>query len=297
MKRNGIDFFPFPSTNNTALRLLEAEFKLKGVAIYVKLLQKIFAEEGYFYKVTDDVVLLLKQEFNLATTDRTIQVLIQKCVERDIFDKKMFENFQILTSEEIQKEYLNAVRKRKHLNLIEEYLMPFAKKFLKMAEETQKTAEESEEMAEENSKGKESKGKNLTSNLVKEGELLTTTIQENENQHQTPSDAEKINLFNLKTGKYVKDINVLPIDVDIELLIDKVNKSTFLKNANNFTLKVCLEKYDKIIAGVYDDDVRPEPRAQITTRHAPGTNNAPGTFARTYSTTDYSNLLTDAKKV
>ena len=64
--------------------------------------------------------------------------------------------------------------------------------------------------------------------------------------------------FKESTNKFVDDVDIIEKDIDIDLLIKKVNNSQFLKNAPNFTLKQCLKHYDKIIAGVYDNDKKEE---------------------------------------
>lgn len=243
MKRNGIDFFPYPSINSTALKLLEAKFKLRGVAIYVKLLQKIFSEEGYYFEITDDVILLFKQE--IGVNDNIIPEVINECIARGLFDKEMYDKYRILTSNEIQKEYLNAVRKRKDFEIKEEYRLPFATIFLKKAEEKQKTAEESEKTAEELNKGKESKIKGNKTTLIYESD--NTAVE-------PPCHSQLIEEFKNATNKYVADVKTIPLGVDMELLTNKVKNSKFLMNAKNMTLKQCLKHYDKIIAGVYDND-------------------------------------------
>lgn len=267
MKFNGIDFFPFPSRNSTALQLLEAKFKLKGVAIYVKLLQKIFSEEGYFYKVSDDIILLLKQEFNLACADNIIQDLINECITRGIFDKFMYEKYNILTSDDIQREYLNAVRKRKKLELNKEFLLPFALNFIKRAEETQKTAEDLE-------KGKERKENKKETTQVTEG-YINSLVSKNTDT------SSLIDYFKNETNKYTADVTSIPIGVDMQKLTEKVKNSSFLMSANNMTLKQCLKCYDKIINGVYDDD-------------KPKVSNKPElVFKRNYSTKDLNSFFTN----
>lgn len=274
MKFNGIDFFPFPSRNSTALQLLEAKFKLKGVAIYVKLLQKIFSEEGYFYKVSDDIILLLKQEFNLATADNIIQDLINECIARGIFDKFMYEKYNILTSDDIQREYLNAVRKRKKLELNKEFLLPFALNFIKKAEETQKTAEETQKTAEDLEKGKERKENKKETTQVTERDITTVVDKKNDS-------ISLIDEFKKATNKYTADVITIPIGVDMSKLIEKVKNSSFLMSANNMTLKQCLKCYDKIINGVYDDD---KPKAS---------NKPELVFKRNYTTKDLNSFFTN----
>ena len=245
MKRNGIDFFPFPSSNTTALQLFETKCKLRGVAIYLKLLQKIFYEEGYFYKISNDIILLINKEFGV--NDDIVLDVINECLTRGLFDKSMYEKYNILTSDDIQKDYLNAVRKRKYIEIKEEYRLPFACNFFKKAEEIEKTAEDLLKMAEEMNKGEESKVKESKVINVEEGNNLLHST----NEQDFPTLIDK---FKNATNKYVGDVKVIPIGVNIDLLIEKVNNSDFLKNAPNFTLKQCLKNYDKIIAGVYDND-------------------------------------------
>lgn len=243
MERNGIDFFPYPSQNSTALKLVEAKYKLRGVAIYLKILQKIFNEEGYFMQISDDIILLFKQE--IGVNDNIIPELINECIARGLFDKEMYERYKILTSDNIQKEYLNAVRKRKNFNIKEEYRLHFATNFLKTAEEKRKTAEEIKKTAEETDKGKESKEKKRKNTLINESEKTAV---------EPPCHSQQIKEFAESTNKYVGDVTTVPVGIDMQLLTKKVKESNFLMGAKNMTLKQCIKHYDKIIAGVYDND-------------------------------------------
>lgn len=243
MERTGIDFFPFPSANSTALKLVEAKFKLRGIAIYLKLLQKIFNEEGYYFEISDDVILLLKQE--MGVNDNIIPELIKECIARGLFNKEMYEKYSILTSDNIQKEYLNAVRKRKDFNIKEEYRLPFATKFLKTAEEKQKTAEEMEKTAEEIDKGKERKAK------INNKE---TSLKRSKETAEEPPCLTAIENFKKKTNKYVANVTTIPIGVDMELLTQKVLESDWLMSARNMNLKQCIKHYDEIINNNYAND-------------------------------------------
>lgn len=243
MKNTGIPFFPFPSTDTLAIELLEAKFKSQGINIYLKLMQQIFSDEGYFLQLTDDFILLFTRK--IGVRDGIVPAVIEECVSRGIFDKELFEKYKILTSDEIQKEYLNAVRKRKNFDIIQKYRLHFATKFLKMAEENEKTAEEMQKTAEDLNKGKESKEKKSKQTLSNE--------RDNNGGVAPPCHTQQ-EKFKQATGKYVEDVKSIPLGIDIDLLIEKVNKSDFLKNAKNMTLKNCLKNYDKIIAGCYDND-------------------------------------------
>lgn len=159
MKILGIPYFPYPSANDDRLDYLESEFRLKGLAIYLKLLQKVYGHNGYYYAISNRSISILRKAFDLKPTDTMISDIIDFCVNEDIWSKEMWETYHIITSEEIQKEYLNATRKRKNVieSLDERYLIGFALSYYKKAEESQKKAEEMEERAEETDKEKKTK--------------------------------------------------------------------------------------------------------------------------------------------
>ena len=277
MERTGIDFFPFPSVNSTALKLMEAKYKLRGVAIYVKLLQKIFSEEGYYYQISDDVILLLKQE--MGVNDNIIPEVINECIARGLFDKEMYEKYNILTSDNIQKEYLNAVRKRKNFNIKEEYRLPFATNFLKTAEEKQKMAVENGKTAEELNKGKESKP-NLSNK--------ETSLKRSKETADEPPSLSAIENFKKQTNKYVANVTEIPLGIDMELLTKKVLESDWLMQAQNMNLKQCLKHYDEIINNNYANDKRKQSNYQqkndaVITHH--------------YTEEEVSNLFTDLDKL
>ena len=252
MKFNGLYYFPFPcltiaekeidaldnlETNYfEAIQLIEDKFRLKGFAILIKLLQKIYSTNGYYMFVSDNIILRLKREFVLSNADNIISEVISECLNLGIFSKSMYDAHKILTSNRIQADYLRAVRKRTIVDLQQEYLLPFSLNYLKKAEEKEKTAELLKKTAEELDKGKgkkEKENKNEVNNL-EEGNTIVHSTKEQD----FPTLIDK---FKQSTNKYVGDVKTLPIGIDIDLLIQKVNNSDFLKNAPNFTLKQCLK--------------------------------------------------------
>lgn len=299
MKFNGLYYFPFPcltiaekeidaldnlETNYfEAIQLIEDKFRLKGFAILIKLLQKIYSTNGYYMFVSDNVILRLKREFALSNADDIISDVINECLRIGIFSKTMYDAHNILTSNRIQADYLRAVRKRTIIDLQQEYLLPFSLSYLKKAEEKQKTAELLPKTAEDLNKGK---GK-----IEKEKENEVSYVEEGNNLvHSTEDFTSLINKFKNSTNKYTGDVHTLPLGIDMDLLIQKINNSTFLKNANNFTLKQCLKSYDKIIAGVYDDSNKKEKQNINVSSKA-------HVHERTYSTEELDDLYTDPDSI
>ena len=83
-------------------------------------------------------------------------------------------------------------------------------------------------------------------------DYLTDFARAQYNKNLEMRDCERIKReFKNATGKYVADVTFIPPNIDMELLTEKVLESEFLMNQNNFTLKVCIKHYDKIINDCY----------------------------------------------
>lgn len=118
---NGISYFPLDVHLDEKVELIEAEFGLKGFAIIVKLFQKIYGGQGYYCEWTNDIELLFAKR-NGAGCGLVSQI-VQECVAKGIFDSELFEKYQVLTSKGIQTRYLDAVSRRKKVEIQSEYLL------------------------------------------------------------------------------------------------------------------------------------------------------------------------------
>lgn len=132
MKKQGIPYFPLDVELNEKFKLIEAEYGLKGWAVVVKLFQKIYGEDGYFCLLTTNVRLLFSQE--IGASDSFVAEITKASIKRDIFDKGMFEKYQILTSRGIQRRYFKAVSRREHVKIDERYLLISVADFSKNAD-------------------------------------------------------------------------------------------------------------------------------------------------------------------
>ena len=125
MAKEGIDSFLLNCQLDEKFELIEAEFGLKGFAIVVKLLQRIYGEHGYYCEYNKDISLLLSRSFGLGNREgeNIIDQVVNASVKRGIFDKELFDKYSILTSSGIQKRYLDVTYKRKEVEIIEAYLL------------------------------------------------------------------------------------------------------------------------------------------------------------------------------
>lgn len=125
----GIPYFPLDVYVDDKIRLIEAEFGLKGFAVIVKLYQKIYGGFGYYCEWTNDVGLLFSQDVGEGYS--SVSEIVSAAIRRGIFDNDLYEKYNILTSQGVQKRYFSAVSRRKQINVKSEYLLINVEQFSK----------------------------------------------------------------------------------------------------------------------------------------------------------------------
>lgn len=128
--KDGVDYFPLDVSMDEKFDLIEAEFGLTGFAVVVKLYQRVYSR-GYYCEWTDEVALLFGRSIGLG--GNVVSEIVNAAVKRGIFDKNMFDKYQILTSKGIQERYFEAVSRRKCVNVNKTYLLIDAIKILPIA--------------------------------------------------------------------------------------------------------------------------------------------------------------------
>lgn len=119
-----LDYFELDCHMDEKVRLIQAEYGLKGFAVFVKLLQKIYGENGYYCEWTQDSELLFASENGLNNGSlQLLRDIVSACVRRNIFSERLFKEYGILTSSGVQKQYLKATVKREVVEMKKEYLL------------------------------------------------------------------------------------------------------------------------------------------------------------------------------
>lgn len=118
---SGIPFVPLDVALDDKFALIEAEFGLKGFAVIVKIFQKIYGFQGYYCEWTNDVALLFAKDNCI--NSNAVSEIVKTAIKRGIFDSRLFEEYQILTSHGIQKRYLKAAERKARIELRKEYLL------------------------------------------------------------------------------------------------------------------------------------------------------------------------------
>lgn len=120
----GLDYFELDCRMDDKVKFIQAEFGLKGFAVVVKLLQKIYGEKGYYCEWNEDVLLLFLVDNGLSIDSKNlINEIVAACIRRNFFSGELYKKYGILTSSGVQKRYLNATSKREVIILKKEYLL------------------------------------------------------------------------------------------------------------------------------------------------------------------------------
>lgn len=121
MNNSGIPYFPLDCQLDEKFELIEAEFGLTGFAVVVKLFQRIYGMQGYYCEWTNEVALLFGKNIGLGRN--VVSEIISAAVKRGIFDKDIFEKYQVLTSRGIQERYFKIVKRRNNVKINQDYLL------------------------------------------------------------------------------------------------------------------------------------------------------------------------------
>lgn len=172
--KQGVDYFPLDVHLDDKFKFIEIKYKLEGFAILVKLLQKIYSY-GYWYKWTEDEALLFSDE--LRADFETVNNVVKECLQRNVFDKDLYEKYSVLTSKGIQKRYKEIVRRRKDVEVTEEYLL--IDNSFGVNDVINPTEGEQDDVKSTQSKVKESKGKEKEKeNIYRQFKHLSITEKE-----------------------------------------------------------------------------------------------------------------------
>ena len=122
--KEGLDYFELNCQLDDKIKLVQAEFGLKGFAVVVMLLQRIYGVHGYYCEWDEDRLLLFMSENGVSSDNKNlIESIVAACIKRKLFSQELFEKYHILTSSGIQKRYFDAVSRRECVTVKREFLL------------------------------------------------------------------------------------------------------------------------------------------------------------------------------
>ena len=114
--KTGLDYFSLDTTWDVKMKLVKAKFKLIGVGCIIELFKTIYSE-GYALKWDEDTRLLFANENGLDL--EKLDEIVKFAIEKEVFDKGIFEREGYLTSHGIQARWMkiSLASKRQNVNI------------------------------------------------------------------------------------------------------------------------------------------------------------------------------------
>lgn len=120
-KKQGLDYFPLDTQflSDVKVRKIMRAQGTNAISVLISLLCNIYRDEGYYIRRDSDVGFLISDE--IGVKEEYVNEVIDKAISVGFFDKNQYEKNNILTSNGIQKRFLEATERRKEIVFDENY--------------------------------------------------------------------------------------------------------------------------------------------------------------------------------
>lgn len=119
--KQGIDYFPLDVEFDEKTEMFLIEKEAAGLAVLITTWQLIYKNEGYYIYFGTDLFLLIKKRISIDI--KVIKDCVDSCIERGIFDKELFNKYEILTSKAVQKRFFDVINRKKEVHYKPEFLL------------------------------------------------------------------------------------------------------------------------------------------------------------------------------
>ncbi len=121
--KQGIDYYPkdVKAKYDTKFKYVESKNTFIARLVIYELWDLIYGEEGYYTKFDNIKKVLFLGD--LPISEQQLDDILESCFEIEMFDKNLYEKYEVLTSPSIQKRFLAAIGRRKKVNVFYEYFL------------------------------------------------------------------------------------------------------------------------------------------------------------------------------
>lgn len=123
--KSGVDYFPKDTSfyQDDKVRLIRANYGAKGLYLLDYLLCDLYGKNGYYMQWDNNKCLLVSDGAGCGCTPGFVAEAVAGFIRCSIFDKRVFDEFGILTSAGIQRRFVRMLESRKNFTFIEEYFL------------------------------------------------------------------------------------------------------------------------------------------------------------------------------
>ena len=119
--KNGIKYFPTQSAISMDHEVIISKYGLEGYAIIDLIIHKIYDDEGYFCRWDEDGTYVFARYYGVKAD--FVCSVVDEALTRGIFSRELYEKYKILSSEDIQKNFFEATKRRRKLEFVKEYII------------------------------------------------------------------------------------------------------------------------------------------------------------------------------
>ena len=103
--KKGLDYYSFPTDTFHDLRIkrLRRKCRNNGMLVCLYLITEVYRTNGYYVPVSEELVMDTAEYFYL--TEEEVKTIIHACCTEGVFDHRLYKQYQILTSAELQERY------------------------------------------------------------------------------------------------------------------------------------------------------------------------------------------------
>lgn len=107
-QKKGLSYFPFDVDffNDRKIKILFSKFGSMGIMIYIYIICEIYKEKGYYLLLDEETVDFFCSELKI--TKNEFADFIEFFLKKNLFDKKLWENYRVIASRPIQERYQKA---------------------------------------------------------------------------------------------------------------------------------------------------------------------------------------------
>ncbi|MGL5049647.1 MAG: DUF4373 domain-containing protein [Fusobacteriaceae bacterium] len=216
--KKGLEYFSHDvsMSDDKKIKLLEKKCGYVGYAVFLKLLEEIYKNDGYFLEVDAEELECL---FHLIEIEEVFEI-IEVCIQRGLFDKEKFEKYNVLTSGRIQKNYLAGTGRRNSVKFKNDYVI---------------LDENYEESFEKNTNETKNNSVNVGNNLVNVYNNSINVDDNCENVYRSTQTKEKKRKE--KENKQQEEKNVV-VDVVLSSALKTLEERDDIKNKKAYALKM-----------------------------------------------------------
>jgi len=244
-QKEGLDYFSHDVdlSEDLKIELIEAEHEIIGYGVYLKILEKIY-KNGYYLEWSIKQQKLFSKRVNVDIN--TCSQIVDSCLEEGLFDKRIFSEYEVLTSSGIQKRYATGTSRRNDTKIIKEYLLVEPKN-IKILNKKIVIVDINKATVSNNTDCKaEDVDKNPTLDKVNDdtgtqSKVKESKVKESKEKKLAETSFKKDFLEKLKSG-LIKTRDYLQSFPEPDLELDAIEVVTFLRKTKNPNSKLSPQK-------------------------------------------------------